>query len=71
MIVIAIIAAVSLTFGGRTNRPSNAGSDILAQSTITKTNSEDENDDADISNLILDQAHTRLEQISQPVLMTV
>lgn len=52
VIVVAIIAAVSLTFGGRTNRPSNAGSDILAQSTITKTNLEDENDDADISNLI-------------------
>lgn len=43
VIVVAIIAAVSLTFGGRSGRPSNAGSDIPPQSTATQTSPVDEN----------------------------
>lgn len=36
VIFIAIIAAVSLTFGGRSNRPSNASPDIPSKSTTTQ-----------------------------------
>lgn len=43
VIVVAIIAAVSLAFGGRSGRPSNAGSDIPPQSTATQTSPVDEN----------------------------
>lgn len=43
VIVVAIIAAASLTFGGRSGRPSNAGSDIPPQSTDTQTSPVDKN----------------------------
>lgn len=43
VIVVAVLAAVSLTFGGRSDRPSNDGSNNPTQSTPTQTNLVDEN----------------------------
>lgn len=42
VIVVAVLAAVSLTFGGRSDRPSNDGSNNPPQSTPTQTNQPEE-----------------------------